>query len=147
MTQSNNTYTKDVLRTFYVPRTRVTVDTGTESMTKQSHKAECDINTILKQYQKTGIITHINNQQPLYTDLPSDIDFQQSLEILNRAEDAFASLPSKVRDHFNNSPQEFLEAFKDPRQRDYLTEMGLINRPPPQVTAVPLPEKKSVPDG
>ena len=62
--------------------------------------AECDINNILSQFSKTGIINHINQNAAQYIDLPDSIDFQQSLAIIQDATDAFASLPSKVREFY-----------------------------------------------
>lgn len=131
------------MRSFYIKHARVTINTGSELITKQSHKSECDIHNILRQFQRTGIITHINNQRPSFDDLPDPVDFQQSLAILEQAETAFAALPSAVRDHFDNSPQAFLEAFADPKQADYLREVGLKN--PLSAAAPPAPPADSAP--
>ncbi|WNK13446.1 MAG: internal scaffolding protein [Microvirus sp.] len=111
---------------FYREHSRYTFNSGDEQITKQSHKAECDINTILKQYQRTGIITHVQSARPQYTDLPDVLDYQSSLNLLLEADEAFASLPAKVRDHFNNSPAGFLAAFADPSQADTLRQFGLL---------------------
>lgn len=122
---------------FYVPHSRVMLDCGTQEITKQSHKQECDINFILKQYQRTGILSHINNNSPLYTDLPDNYDYQESLHIIMRAQDSFASLPSKVRDYFENDPSKFLAAFSDASQADKLREFGLLNPAPAAPSAAP----------
>lgn len=119
---------------FYLPHNRVIFHTQGPSMTKQEHKQECDINTILKQYQRTGIIQHIQKQSPLYTDLPNDLDYQNSLNTIIQAETAFDSLPSKVRDSFHNNPEAFLQAMYDPAQRDRLIELGLIAPPEARLT-------------
>lgn len=111
---------------FYRPHSRVQLDTGDVMMTKQEHKAECDIHNILKQYQQTGIITHISNQQPIYADLPDALDYQSSLNILMSADEAFSTLPSQVRDHYDNDPAAFLAAFSDPSQEDQLRAWGLL---------------------
>lgn len=120
---------------FYVPHKRVTLNTGDVMVTKQSHKDECDINRILKQFQRTGIITHVQNARPTYEDLPSDVDFQESLNTILTAEEAFSGLPSKVRAHFNNNPAELLAALNDPAQADQLRDFGILNplpaAPPP----------------
>lgn len=115
---------------FYRPHQRVTLDCGSEAMTKQSHKAECDIHNILRQYQRTGIINHINSKQPLFTDLPSNLDYQSALNDLLSAQAAFAALPASVRDHFRNDPRLFLAAFSDPAQADTLREFGFLNPKP-----------------
>lgn len=113
-------------------RIRVSYSCGDQVVTKQSHKAECDINNILKQYQRTGIITHVQNARPTYEDLPSSIDFQEAMNTVLEAERAFLALPGKVRAHFDNNPERFLAAFYDPKQVDVLRGFGLV----PEVAAV-----------
>lgn len=116
-------------------RQRVALDCGDQLITKQSHKAECDITNILKQYQRTGIITHVQNARPTYQDLPSNVDYQAAMNLLIEADAAFLALPAKVRDHFNNDPAAFLAAFSDPKQEGQLREFGLL-RPLPAAAAV-----------
>jgi phage internal scaffolding protein len=120
---------------FRHPHKRVSIDfTGTYSVTEQSHKDECDIHKILNQYKRTGILTHIQKQQPLYMDLPEAAELQQSYEIIRDAHDAFAALPASVRDRFKNDPKAFLGAFADPSMQDELRGLGLLNpRPAPPV--------------
>jgi len=125
------------LYSFYQPHDPVQLDCGTELITKQSHKAECDINTILKQFSQTGIIDHINKHQAEYIDLPDNLDFQTSLDIINQANDAFASLPSLVRDHYQNDPARFLGALTDPSQRSKLEEYGIFKPRPPEEPPAP----------
>lgn len=127
---------------FYTPHERVILDCGDELVTKQSHKAECDINTILAQYAKTGIINHISNSEPQYLDLPSSVDFQESLALVQEASDAFASLPSGVRDRYANDPGRFLSALSDPGQRDFLREAGVLK---PAIEAPPAPKEPPKP--
>lgn len=107
------------------------------SMTKQSFKDECDINNILKQYKQTGIVSHINERaaQGMYADLPDPTDFQESLNIVQDAQTAFASLPSKVRTRFNNNPAQFLEFCADPRNAKEMAELGLTT--PAQIPSSP----------
>lgn len=113
-------------KSHHYPRRRVQHDTGDVQMTKQSHKDECDIYRILNQYQRTGIITHVQSARPSYTDLPDATDYQTSLNILMEAQEAFQNLPSRVRAHFQNDPGEFLAAFNDPTQYDQLRQFGLL---------------------
>lgn len=107
-------------------RRRVQVDPGEFTHTRQSHKEECDINNILAQYKKTGIIEHINTRQAQYIDLPSAVDLQTAFEITRAAESAFADLPSKVRDRFGNDPATFLAALENPDMKKELTELGVL---------------------
>lgn len=118
------------LRSFYVhndaPRSQFHLDTGTIRVTEQSHKAECDINTILKQYTRTGMLNHINASGAQFAELPDQLDFQQALNTVMLAEAAFNDLPSKVRDRYSNSPSVFLSALSDPAQADFLREVGVL---------------------
>lgn len=113
-------------------RQRVTVETVGPSRAKQSFKEECDINNILAQFKRTGIVRHITQRQALYMDLPSDIDLQTSLAIVRKADKAFSELPAKVRDRFGNDPARLLAALQDPRMTDELRDLGLLKpvRPP-----------------
>lgn len=122
---------------FYRKHKRVTLDCGDEMITKQAHKDECDIHKILKQYQRTGIITHVQNARPTYADLPSNLDFQQALNTVLEAESAFGALPAKVRAHFNNDPAAFLAAFYDPKQEATLREFGFLNPAPEPAPTAP----------
>lgn len=118
-------------------RVRVSFDCGNDRITKQSHKQECDINFILGQYKRTGILNHINRNSPLYADLPDNLDYQQALATVATAANSFSSLPAVVRDYFDNDPSRFLAAFQDPSQLAKLQEFGLVTSsksptPPPE---------------
>jgi phage internal scaffolding protein len=126
--------------TFYRPHNRVTTPVGEHSMTEQIHKNSCDINQILKQYQLTGIINHIQKQNPQYLDLPSTSDYQQSMNLILQSQEAFASLPSVVRDHFANDPRRLLAALTDPAQAEKLREWGIL-KPLPSTPAEPTPAR------
>lgn len=104
--------------------------TSDELITKQSHKDECDIHKILKQFKKTGIITHINTRQALYQDLPASMDYQEAIEMVRDAQSAFMELPALVREQFKNDPYQLLAALGDPARRAELEELGIVSKPP-----------------
>lgn len=120
---------------FYRPHKRITLNCGDREMTKQSHKDECDIHKILRQYQRTGILSHISAQSAQFVDLPDSVDYQESVHILMRAEEAFSALPSQVRSSFDNDPLKFLQAFNDPGQEGRLRDLGLLK---PKVVSSPV---------
>lgn len=123
---------------FYRKHKRVTLDCGDQMITKQSHKEECDIHRILRQYQRTGVLTHVQAARPTYQDLPESVDYQQALHVMMEAEQAFAKLPASVRDHFRNDPAEFLAAFQDASQAEKLREFGLLKpKAPPLASEAP----------
>ena len=120
----------------FVPHRRVQVETGEFTFTKQSHKAECDINNILSQYKRTGMITHISARQAQYIDLPDASDLQEAFAVAEEANAAFMSLPAKVRDLFDHDPVKFLQALNDPSRADELRELGILREKTPADVAL-----------
>lgn len=102
-----------------------------EGLTKQSFKDECDINNIMKRYQATGVITHINNRTPEYGDFSDPVDFQQALNTVIESQTMFADLPAELRDRFGNDPQKLLEFLADESNRDEAVKLGIIKAPDP----------------
>lgn len=110
------------------------------SRTKQSFAAECDINNIMKRFHQTGLVSHVNQFQGSYEDVSRGLDYRESLDVLERGKQAFASLPSKLRAKFHNDPGEFLEFVSNPANRDAMGELGLLKAKPvvaPVVTEAP----------
>nr|QJB20908.1 MAG: internal scaffolding protein [Microvirus sp.] len=135
---------------FYRKHKRVTFNCGDELVTKQHFKEECDIHNILKQYQKTGVITHVQAARPTYADLPDAHDYQEAIHIQMAAIEAFEGLPASVRDHFGNDPGRLLAALHDPAEKDYLTEVGIFRAPDPAPSVpepVPVPPATPLPSG
>lgn len=113
----------------YSPRTPVLVTCG-ESMTKQSFKDECDINTIMSRYMQTGVLpSTLNPQSPQYIDA-TGFDFDLAMNLVAEASSAFAQLPSAVRAKFNDDPGSFLDFAADPQNRSQMVEMGLLTNVP-----------------
>ncbi len=98
------------------------------TMAKQSFKEECDINTILKKYEKTGLIDHVSKYNGQYADVTEAVDYQTALNTVMAGEAAFMSLPASIRTSFGNDPHEFLEFAQDPENQEALVEMGLAER-------------------
>lgn len=107
-------------------RVRVIQDVGQYSRTKQSFGPETDFNLVLKNYQKTGQLTHVNRCEPLYGDFSEAGDLQTALDAVGRATEAFAGLSAKVRDAAANSPVEFLNMMHTPEGVEALEAAGLV---------------------
>lgn len=130
------------LNSFYSPqRLDVTIDTGCETPTIQSAKDECDINNIIHNFQRTGIIEHLNANAAEFYDLPDDFTYENGVETLRKATDAFSALPSVLRDRFNNDPSEFLTALNDPSHTDFFVDLGILRRNSPAPVPPPDTEK------
>lgn len=153
MTEKTPTYTG-----WYQPHARhdwtgeiLNIKTGElvkeESLTKQSFKDECDINNIIRQYSQTGIFNHINERaaQGVYADLPSDLDYQSALNIIVQGREAFDTLPSSVRERFQNDPERFLSFMQDQDNQEEAIKLGLATRrAPPDPNE---PQAPSTPSG
>lgn len=107
------------------------------SMTKQSEAAACDINLIMKRYEKSGVISHLNRYQGSYEDVSSGISYQEARNQVIRADAAFMSLPAHIRTRFMNDPGKFLEAVSDPSRHAELVELGILPKPAPAAGGTP----------
>ena len=115
-----------IIRSAYGPKIqKTTVPDPERSRTKQSFKDECDINKIMAKYQTTGVITHVAKHAPQYGFAPS-LDFQTAMNLINKANDQFADLPSQVRRRFDNNPAEFLQFCENPDNRSEMALLGLL---------------------
>ncbi len=99
-----------------------------ETRTKGSMQAECDINVLMAQYEKTGLMAHIQEYRGRYEDLPDSMDYQSALDSILDADRAFDTLPASIRARFQNEPGVFLEFVENPKHRDEMIEMGLIDK-------------------
>jgi len=125
-----------------IPRKRVSIVNDEPSRTVQSAKQECDINFILRNYQKTGMLEHINKYQAQYGEVPSH-DFREALEIVKQAQTVFDALPSNVRNRFANDPAQFLSFCENPANLSEAKLLGLAKpdtapsdlQPPPAASA------------
>jgi len=98
-----------------------------ESLTKQSFTKECDINNIVKKYQKTGALDHVNKHEGSYGFASSD-DFTASMEIVAKGTTMFEELPSSIRTKFENDPAKFLDFVQDKNNLEEMQELGLANK-------------------
>lgn len=103
---------------------RVSIETG-ETMTEQAHKKQCDMNYIVRDYAKTGLLKHVKQNAGRYDDV-SVQDFQQAMFIVKNAKNLFDQLPSGTRKRFNNDPKEFLNFTQDPKNRDEMQKLGML---------------------
>lgn len=100
---------------------------GQQTMTEQSHKKSCDINNILRKFAETQTISHVNSYEAHYNDVPAD-DLLQAMLITKNAETMFQSLPSELRNEFNNNAVSFLEFVQNPENEAELVKKGLATK-------------------
>jgi phage internal scaffolding protein len=106
-----------------------TYEDGYVGKTEQSHKSMCEVENILRQYDRTGLITHVNNAVAQYGDYTEINEYQDNLNMVIEAQNAFDELPSHIRKKFGNDPGLFFEFATNPENKDELIELGLANAP------------------
>lgn len=107
---------------------RVYYSSDKPSLAKQSFKKECDVNHIMKKYEKTGVIEHAARYAGSYGDFTGADDYQDAVAKLAAADEAFMSLPASIRKRFNNSAGEYFDFVKNPANLAEMRELGLANK-------------------
>ena len=105
-------------------RRRVQTKIEGQSMTRQSHKAECDINNIVAKYRKDGVVKHLAKHGGMYEDV-TGADFREWMNKLVNAQAMFDELPSHIRNKFGNDPAAFLDYVQNPDNLEEMREIGL----------------------
>lgn len=110
-------------RNIYSPRIRVLSPEG-HTPAQQQFKEDCDVNTIMNRFHKTGLVDHVSQYQPNYG-FASAQTYHESMNVITKAQSMFNDLPSKVRNEFSNDPQAFLEFVQDPKNYEKAKELGI----------------------
>lgn len=113
-----------------------------DGKTQQHFAEECDINTIVNNFLKTGQMPE-DIKLPQFIDYEGVFDFQTAMNTMMEAERNFMQLPAKFRAEFDNDPQEFLKYVENPANEDALIKHGLMRpgykKPEPPAPPAPPP--------
>lgn len=115
------------------------------SMTLQSSLAECDINTIVAQNERTGLLTHVNRAIPHFGDFGTSVDFHTAQNYLTEANNAFMGLPAELRAKFENNPGKLLDYVSDPANIEEAVQLGLATYLKPEERYDPHTDPKNMP--
>lgn len=105
---------------------------SSDSLAQQQFRDECDVNRIVDQYVRTGVLDHLSEVAPQYgdvTEVPTDL--MAAYDAVGRAEEAFMQLPSQLRKDLNNDPSRLSAWLRDENNRETAVRYGLINAPAP----------------
>lgn len=122
----------------YQPRKKAEPMKFGPSLTVQSEKDSCDLSKVVPAALRAGQ-TFQGPSAEAFADLASLPDFQTVLNARQRAEDAFAELPSRVRAHFGNRYQNVVAAMLDENRHEELVELGILKKVPAQRVDPPVP--------
>lgn len=108
-------------------RLAVDQDAGPDpSRTRQEFRDECDINVLMKKYERDGLLAHVrefNGQYGDFTNVPQS--YQDACNQIIAAQEMFMSIPAEVRAKFDNDPGKFLELVESDPEGEKLYELGL----------------------
>lgn len=130
----------------YGPKLKTSIDftLDGDGRTKQSFKAESDINHIMARYAKTGVLEFVNQHAAQYGDC-TGIEFEAGMRTIAAAKSMFADLPAELRNRFENDPGRFLDFVNDDRNREEARELGLLRPEPVQATPPATPPQQAAP--
>jgi len=94
----------------------------------QSEKRNCDINFIVGQYRKTGVMPHVAARMPSFADVSDVGDFRELVDRVEATKKWFGKLPAKVRAAFDNDPVALMDSINDPSQQAKLEGLGLTGK-------------------
>lgn len=101
------------------------------SRTQQHFKDETNINSIMKRYKASGLLTdplHKPTTYPEFGDFTGIVDFQTMQNKQIQIRDYFMSLPAELRKRFENNPQNLMTFMSDPANVKEARELGLLPR-------------------
>jgi len=110
--------------------------------TKQSFRKQCDVNSIIDKAKKTGLVSHLNTKTPVFGNFIGVPNYQDAMDLVNKANSNFNALPSKLRERFMNDPSKLLEFINEPTNYDEAVKLGLVIPKPKVVDPVKVDDPK-----
>lgn len=132
-------------KTPYGDRTRSGFETSGDSLTQQSHAHAADVRNIIKQYDRTGLIANVNKGIAQYGDYSQINEYAEALNMVRDANESFATLPSEIRQQFNNNAGLFFEFATNPKNKEEMIKMGLAKAPEKTVREEPAKSESAPP--
>lgn len=96
--------------------------------TDQSYKNLCDINLIVSNYNKTGVLSHVKSNLPTYMDHTEIPSLMEAHAIVRDAQAAFMELPSQIRKLMDHNPKNLESFIQNPENRDLLEKNGILEK-------------------
>lgn len=97
-----------------------------ESKVQAQFADACQTDTIIRKYNAMGVNPFIAEGQSQYLDTTQIPDFLVAQNAQVKVKEYFEGLPADIRLEFNNDPMQFAEVVSDPRNADYLRDIGVL---------------------
>lgn len=105
-----------------------------KSMTKQSHRKECDIKNLVDRHLRQGN-TFKAPDASAYGDFSQVSDYHSAMNQIIQANNEFGLLPSKLRARFQNDPAQLIQFLSNPKNLPEAEKLGLVKIKKPSVNA------------
>jgi len=118
-----------IARHQYDPRPYIASDLsfeGDKGKTRKADAVDCDINSIFKRYEKSGVLPDMIMKDPRYGDFTQVPTYHEALTIVRLAQEQFDALDVNIRNRFANDPEKFLEFTQNPENKAEMDRMGLL---------------------
>lgn len=103
-----------------------------ESKVQEQFADACQTDTIIRKYNMMGVNPFIASGSSQYLDTTLIPDFVCAQNAQVKVKEFFDGLPADIRLEFNNDPMQFAEVVSDPKNADYLREIGVLAPLPPK---------------
>jgi len=126
----NKKHSTPQILTRFSPHKRESISEWSPSKTKSEFADQCDIRNIVKRFKTTGQLPQINpNITENFGDATLYPTYEQATQIVTRANQSFAQLPSHIRSRFENDPNKLMEFMSDKENKDEAIKLGLLKAP------------------
>lgn len=95
------------------------------TMAQQQFKDDADINVIVKRFGLTGELPK-DLRVPIDQEFVEVVDYQQALNKVREAQEAFEQMPAHIRSEFDNDAGRFVAFVSDEKNRARAKELGLL---------------------
>lgn len=129
--------------TKYTPPKVAGFSSDQPSKVQEQFADACQTDTIIRKYNMMGVNPFIASGGSQYLDTTQIPSFVAAQNAQVKVKEYFEGLPSDIRLEFNNDPMQFAEAVSDPRNADYLREIGVLAPLPSEQEG----EKQPAPSG
>lgn len=100
---------------------------GDKGLTKQADAKDCDINLLMKRFERTGTLPDMIVRDGHYGDYSDVPTLQEAFAIAAHAQEQFDNLDAPIRNRFDNDPLKFAAFATDPKNLGEMEKLGLLN--------------------
>lgn len=116
------------METKTILRKRVQIDCSKPKLTDQSYKKSADINNIMLQYSRTGLLPQVKEKIARYVDNTDVLPLEIAHDKIREARTLFMQLPSDIRKLMDNDPTKLVSFIQNPENADILIKKGVLEK-------------------